>query len=99
VHRDTCHGLPGLVADSLPDHFGNALIDLWLEQQGRSAAEFTPVERLCYIGMRGMGRWSSSPRENRDGVKYSMSLGILFSCQELLNCMFQLSNTMLWRGE
>jgi serine/threonine-protein kinase HipA len=44
VHRDTYHGLPSLVADSLPDRFGNALIDLWLEQQGRSAAEFTPKE-------------------------------------------------------
>ncbi len=53
--RDTFHGLPGLVADSLPDDFGNALIDAWLAMQGRSAESFNPVERLCYVGARGMG--------------------------------------------
>lgn len=54
-------GLPGLVADSLPDQFGNALIDRWLAQQGRSTAGFNPVERLCYIGRRGMGALEFSP--------------------------------------
>ncbi len=54
-------GLPGLIADSLPDKFGNALIDNWLARQGRSAAEFNPVERLCYIGKRGMGALEFSP--------------------------------------
>ena len=53
--RDTFHGLPGLLADSLPDRFGNALIDAWLAAQGRSPGEFNPVERLCYVGERGMG--------------------------------------------
>ena len=48
-------GLPGLLADSLPDDFGNALISAWLARQGRSAASFTPIERLCYTGSRGMG--------------------------------------------
>jgi serine/threonine-protein kinase HipA len=48
-------GLPGLLADSLPDDFGNALINAWLARQGRSAASFTPIERLCYTGSRGMG--------------------------------------------
>jgi serine/threonine-protein kinase HipA len=51
----TFKGLPGLLADSLPDDFGNALIDAWLARQGRSAASFTPIERLCYTGARGMG--------------------------------------------
>ena len=49
------HGLPGLLADSLPDRFGNAVIDAWLERQGRPADSFNAVERLCYIGDRGMG--------------------------------------------
>ncbi len=49
------HGLPGLLADSLPDKFGNALIDAWLATQGRSAASFNAIERLCYTGGRGMG--------------------------------------------
>ena len=53
--RNTFLGLPGLLADSLPDKFGNALINAWLGSQGRSAASFTPVERLCYTGRRGMG--------------------------------------------
>ncbi len=53
--RSTFHGLPGLVADSLPDRFGNALINAWLATQGRSADSFNAVERLCYTGDRGMG--------------------------------------------
>ncbi len=53
--RETFHGLPGLLADSLPDDFGNALIDAWLARQGRDPAGFNPVERLCYTGRRGMG--------------------------------------------
>ena len=53
--RNTFHGLPGLLADSLPDKFGNALIDAWLATQGRTAESFKAVERLCYTGARGMG--------------------------------------------
>jgi len=51
----TFHGLPGLLADSLPDKFGNTLIDAWLATQGRTPASFNAVERLCYTGTRGMG--------------------------------------------
>lgn len=53
--RVTFSGLPGLLADSLPDKFGNALIDAWVAQQGRTPESFNAVERLCYIGSRGMG--------------------------------------------
>lgn len=53
--RNTFHGLPGLLADSLPDKFGNALIDAWLATQGRTPEGFGAVERLCYTGARGMG--------------------------------------------
>ena len=49
------HGLPGLLADSLPDRFGNALIAAWLARQGRTPQSFNAVERLCYTGARGMG--------------------------------------------
>lgn len=52
---ESFHGLPGLLADSLPDKFGNAVIDSWLEAQGRSRGSLNPVERLCYTGVRGMG--------------------------------------------
>lgn len=53
--RQSFHGLPGLLADSLPDKFGNAVINAWLQSQGRSPESFNPVERLCYTGSRGMG--------------------------------------------
>ena len=59
--RNTFHGLPGLLADSLPDKFGNALIDVWLATQGRTAASFGAIERLCYTGTRGMGALEFKP--------------------------------------
>lgn len=59
--KATFSGLPGLLADSLPDKFGNALIDAWLAAQGRTPASFNPVERLCYIGRRGMGALEFEP--------------------------------------
>jgi serine/threonine-protein kinase HipA len=55
LSRQSFHGLPGMLADSLPDKFGNALIDAWLATQGRSPDSFNAVERLCYTGTRGMG--------------------------------------------
>ncbi len=54
-------GLPGLVADSLPDRFGNLLIDAWLAQNERSPKSFNPVDRLCYVGTRGMGALEYQP--------------------------------------
>lgn len=57
----TFHGLPGLLADSLPDRFGNALIDAWLATQGRTPESFNAVERLCYTGARGMGALEFAP--------------------------------------
>ena len=62
--RDTFLGLPGLLADCLPDKFGNRIIDTWLARQGRNAASFSPVERLCYTGKRGMGALEFSPTIN-----------------------------------
>ncbi len=61
--RETFHGLPGLLADSLPDDFGNALINVWLATQGRSHESFNPVERLCYTGVRGMGALEYLPSQ------------------------------------
>ena len=48
-------GLPGLVADSLPDRFGNTVIEQWLMSLGKSLNDFTAIDRLCYMGKRGMG--------------------------------------------
>ena len=49
------YGMPGLVADSLPDRFGNTVIEQWLMSLGKSLSDFTAVDRLCYTGKRGMG--------------------------------------------
>ena len=57
-------GLPGLVADALPDKFGNAIINAWLAHRGRDANSFSPVERLCYLGTRSMGALEFSPSVN-----------------------------------
>ncbi len=59
--RRSFDGLPGLLSDSLPDYFGNALIDAWLVRQGRSPRDFSPLERLCYVGTRGMGALEFEP--------------------------------------
>ncbi|WP_455221327.1 type II toxin-antitoxin system HipA family toxin [Kaarinaea lacus] len=61
LNKDTFLGLPGLLADALPDKFGNSIIDAWLARQGRDSAGFSPVERLCYTGKRGMGALEFSP--------------------------------------
>ncbi|MDN5864596.1 MAG: HipA domain-containing protein [Gammaproteobacteria bacterium] len=61
LSRASFHGLPGLLADSLPDKFGHALIDAWLATQGREPDSFNAVERLCYIGKRGMGALEFAP--------------------------------------
>jgi serine/threonine-protein kinase HipA len=58
---ESFHGLPGLVADSLPDRYGQALIDAWLAAQGRTPESFNAVERLCYVGQRGMGALEFRP--------------------------------------
>ena len=58
-------GLPGLVADSLPDRFGNLLIDAWLAENERSPGSFNPVDRLCYVGTRGMGALEYQPAARR----------------------------------
>ncbi|MFT5129617.1 MAG: serine/threonine-protein kinase HipA [Rhodothermales bacterium] len=63
--RESFFGLPGMLADCLPDKFGNLLIDQWLSKQGRDRASFSPVERLCYMGVRGMGALEFVPALRR----------------------------------
>ena len=62
----TFHGLPGLFADSIPDKFGNKIIDSWLLRQGRAPESFTALERLCYTGNRGMGALEFLPLQGPD---------------------------------
>lgn len=65
----TFHRLPGLFADSVPDKFGNKIIDQWLVQNGRAPKSFTALERLCYTGSRGMGALEFYPVAGPDPVK------------------------------
>ncbi len=64
--RGAFKGLPGMIADVLPDKFGHALIDAWLARQGRTPESFTPVDRLCYIGSRGIGALEFEPSTGPD---------------------------------
>jgi serine/threonine-protein kinase HipA len=59
--KETFQGLPGLLADALPDRFGGQLIAIWLATQGRARNSMNPVERLCYQGSRGMGALEFAP--------------------------------------
>lgn len=61
LNPETFQGLPGLLADSLPDKFGNRLIEEWLSRQGRTVQSMNPIEKLCYIGSRGMGALEFKP--------------------------------------
>ncbi len=61
LSKRSFHGLPGMLSDSLPDKFGHAVINAFLESQGRSPESFNPVERLCYTGSRGMGALEYRP--------------------------------------
>lgn len=59
--NNTFKGLPGLLADILPDKYGNALINTWLARNGRPTNSLNPVETLCFIGERGMGALEFEP--------------------------------------
>ena len=65
---DTFKGLPGLLADVLPDHYGNQLINLWLATQGREQESMNPIEILCFIGTRGMGALEFEPTSFKENT-------------------------------
>jgi serine/threonine-protein kinase HipA len=61
LHQRSFYGLPGLLADSLPDKYGHNLIHAWLTRTGRNESEFNAVDRLCYVGERAMGALEYHP--------------------------------------
>lgn len=72
------NGLPGLLADSLPDKYGNELIDSWLASQGRQPNSMNPVEKLCFIGSRSMGALQFEPAEKvGEADPFDVSIGSL----------------------
>jgi len=84
---DTYKGLPGLLADSLPDKYGNQLINLWLTVQGRPQNSMNPVEMLCFIGTRGMGALEFQPAILKDNKRaFSLEIDRLVNtAQKMLN--------------
>ncbi len=67
----TYKGLPGLLADMLPDKYGNALINSWLATQGRPTDSLNPVETLCFIGKRAMGALEVEPVNPKESTTSS----------------------------
>ena len=65
---DTFKGLPGLLADVLPDRYGSELINLWLARQGCSENSMNPVEMLCFIGKRGVGALEFEPAIQKPNI-------------------------------
>ena len=59
LNRDVFYGLPGMLADSLPDTYGRALFDKWLSMVGRTSGN--PIETLCFLGQRCMGALEFEP--------------------------------------
>ena len=66
--ENTFKGLPGLLSDTLPDKYGNNLINIWLAKQGRQANSMNPVEKLCFIGSRAMGALEFEPTQLKKGT-------------------------------
>ena len=75
--ENTFNGLPGLLADVLPDRYGNRLINTWLAQQGRPENSMNPVEKLCFIGTRGMGALEFTPSTNKRTDAFSLEMDSL----------------------
>ncbi|NIB38814.1 type II toxin-antitoxin system HipA family toxin [Pseudomaricurvus alkylphenolicus] len=75
ISRNTFKGIPGIFADSLPDKYGNQLIDLFMADRNIAASEVTALDRLLYVGNRGMGALEYHPIEPvSDGVNASLRL-------------------------
>lgn len=83
----TFKGLPGLLADILPDKYGNALINTWLVRQGRPTNSLNPVETLCFIGERGMGALEFEPVQPKtNNLSTKLEMGSLVDiAQEILS--------------
>lgn len=78
LNWETFKGLPGMLADCLPDRFGDALIDQWLARQGRNPGSYTSVERLCFQHTRGMGALTFEPAESdRSPITHDLEIASL----------------------
>lgn len=82
--NETFKGLPGLLADALPDRYGKELINAWLARQGRPDNSLNPVELLCFIGKRGMGALEFEPVISKESGSYDVELSDLIEVTKAL---------------
>src|SRR5690606_5109094 len=82
--NETFKGLPGLLADALPDRYGKDLINAWLARHGRPANSLNPVELLCFIGKRGMGALEFEPVIGKESPSYDVELTDLIETTKAL---------------
>jgi len=101
-NNETFKGLPGMIADSLPDDFGNAVMNAWIASQGKSVDDITPLQRLQYTGQRGMGALTYSPAIQRKNLNRSQHVEIqslVSIAQEILDKREQFQITLDAQGQ
>ncbi len=99
---DTFKGLPGMIADSLPDDFGNAVMNAWHATLGNSLSDITPIQRLQYTGKHGMGALTYHPATQKKSLNVSRNIEILnlvTIAQEVLNKREQFNVTLNAQGK
>ena len=102
TNNETFKGLPGMIADSLPDEFGNAVLNAWIASQGKSTADITPLQRLQYTGKRGMGALTYSPAIQRKNLNRSQKVEIqslVSMAQEILDKREQFQVSLGTQGQ
>ena len=72
--HENFHNLPYLLSDSLPDDFGNMMMKAWLQQRNLSIDEINPVDRLTYVGKRGMGALEYIPIKHKENNNYKVNV-------------------------
>ena len=87
LNKETFKRLPGLLADSLPDKFGQAIVNTWLARQGRSPDDFSIIERLCYTGSRAMGALEFKP-----AVALNLDHAVDVNIDKMLNLVREVIN-------
>ena len=86
------HNLPYLLSDSMPDDFGNSMMKEWLRQNSISIDNINPVDRLTYVGKRGMGALEYQPINHKENNNYSIDVDDLFNvAQKVLECKKEIS--------
>ena len=96
------NGLPGMIADSLPDDFGNAVLNAWIATQGKSPADITPVQRLKYMGKRGVGALTYHPAARKKNLNASQHIelqSLISIAQEILDKRDQFKAALGNRGQ